>query len=109
MIWFGFVKIRKHSDRSSLHVIVGSKIISPWVCHAASLLCFWFLVRVRLSWLSHVIGVQLRSYVLDSDLRFYCTCMRVFTAFLSISDTILAFALWSIEVRSVSLWLLQSC
>ena len=54
MIWSGFVNIRKHSDRSFLQVIVGSKMISPWDLRAASLLWFRFLVRERLSWLSPV-------------------------------------------------------
>ena len=49
VIWFRFVNIQKHSDRSVLQVIVGSKMISPWVSSTFSLLCFQVLVRERLS------------------------------------------------------------
>ena len=46
VIQSGFVKILKHSDRSSLQVTEGSKMI-PLVCLASSLLVFRVLVRQR--------------------------------------------------------------
>ena len=41
----GSVKIRKHSARLSLHVIDGSKVITPSLCLALSFLSFLVLVR----------------------------------------------------------------
>jgi hypothetical protein len=48
-IWSGFVNILKHSARLSLQVIVGSKIVSPWVLRAASFRSLRVFVRERLS------------------------------------------------------------
>ena len=50
VIRFGSVKILKHSDRSSLQVTEGSKVIDPFVCLASSLLVLRVLVRESPSW-----------------------------------------------------------
>lgn len=53
----GFVKIQKHSDRSALQVIEGSKVITPLFCHACSLFVFRVLVSESLSrWVSGAMG-----------------------------------------------------
>lgn len=48
--WFLSVKMQKHSARSSLQVMVGSKIYSPWVSLAALFLSEHLFIKDRLPW-----------------------------------------------------------
>ena len=58
--------------------------------------------------ISWVHGVQFRGYALYSGLCLCCACVRVFTSFSSVPDTVSTYAVWAIEVWQVLGWVTQS-